>query len=316
MEKGNINFVAIDFETMTPELTSACAVGMVQVVNGVIMQKFYSLIKPYPDERTERNTFVHGITEEMVENAPTWDIVFPVLRSFAQSGCIACHNEGTEANILSRLAEVYNLDMPGYQIIDTMRLLPGNNSLKKMCELMGIEMHDHHDALADATACAEIVLKGAGIDVTHHHYEKPDYKSHKSLTGEVKQPLADEDVANKDNPFFHQKVVITGVFTAFPDREKLAFRLRDCGADINSSISAKTNIVKFLAFFLAVPIILRTFANAYKTIVNYPAGRPLSPMASSRRLFLCLGKSFFQLGKYFFPTGKTDMPNTWRLHEP
>lgn len=112
-----------------------------------------------------------------------------------------------------------------------------------MCELMGIEMHDHHDALADATACAEIVLKGAGIDVTHHHYEKPDYKSHKSLTGEVKQPLADEEINNKDNPFFHQKVVITGVFTAFPDREKLAFRLRDCGADINSSISAKTNIV-------------------------------------------------------------------------
>lgn len=56
MEKGNINFVAIDFETMTPELTSACAVGMVQVVNGVIMQKFYSLIKPYPDERTESET--------------------------------------------------------------------------------------------------------------------------------------------------------------------------------------------------------------------------------------------------------------------
>ena len=137
MEKGNINFVAIDFETMTPELTSACAVGMVQVVNGVIMQKFYSLIKPYPDERTERNTFVHGITEEMVENAPTWDIVFPVLRSFAQSGCIACHNEGTEANILSRLAEVYNIDMPGYQIIDTMQLLPGNNSLKKMCRVDG-----------------------------------------------------------------------------------------------------------------------------------------------------------------------------------
>jgi hypothetical protein len=47
-------------------------------------------------------------------------------------------------------------------------------------------------------------------------------------------------------------------------------------------------LLKFLAFFLAVPNILRTFANANKTIVNYPAGRPLSPMASSRRLFLCL----------------------------
>nr|DAU89859.1 MAG TPA: hypothetical protein [Caudoviricetes sp.] len=44
---------------------------------------------------------------------------------------------------------------------------------------------------------------------------------------------------------------------------------------------------------MAVPNILLTFANAYKMIVVYPARRPLSPMASSRRLFLCLGKSFF-----------------------
>lgn len=42
---------------------------------------------------------------------------------------------------------------------------------------------------------------------------------------------------------------------------------------------------KFPDFYLAVPDFLLTFANAYKTIVNYPAGRPLSPMASSRRLF-------------------------------
>lgn len=59
-------------------------------------------------------------------------------------------------------------------------------------------------------------------------------------------------------------------------------------------------LLKFLAFFLAVPNILLTFANANKTIVNYPAGRPLSPMASSRRLFLCLGKSIFLTGKIIF----------------
>jgi hypothetical protein len=39
-------------------------------------------------------------------------------------------------------------------------------------------------------------------------------------------------------------------------------------------------LLKFLAFFLAVSNILLTFANGYKTIVNYPARRPLSPMAS------------------------------------
>lgn len=36
----------------------------------------------------------------------------------------------------------------------------------------------------------------------------------------------------------------------------------------------KQILLKFLAFFLAVPNILRTFANGYKMIVNYPAGRP------------------------------------------
>jgi hypothetical protein len=32
--------------------------------------------------------------------------------------------------------------------------------------------------------------------------------------------------------------------------------------------------LKFLAFFLAVPDFLLTFANGYKMIVVYPAGRP------------------------------------------
>jgi hypothetical protein len=59
--------------------------------------------------------------------------------------------------------------------------------------------------------------------------------------------------------------------------------------------------LKFPDFYLAVPDFLLTFANAYKTIVIYPARRPLSPMASGRRLFLCLGKSFFLTGKIIFP---------------
>ena len=39
------DFTAIDFETMTAEHTSACAIGIVRVENKVIVQKFYSLIK-------------------------------------------------------------------------------------------------------------------------------------------------------------------------------------------------------------------------------------------------------------------------------
>ncbi len=41
------DFVAIDFETMTPELTSACAIGLVRVHNGVISQNSTHLSNRY-----------------------------------------------------------------------------------------------------------------------------------------------------------------------------------------------------------------------------------------------------------------------------
>ena len=41
-----MNFTAIDFETATGKRSSACAVGIVTVEDGVISDTFYSLIQP------------------------------------------------------------------------------------------------------------------------------------------------------------------------------------------------------------------------------------------------------------------------------
>jgi hypothetical protein len=48
----------------------------------------------------------------------------------------------------------------------------------------------------------------------------------------------------------------------------------------------------FPAKYLAVPNILLTFANGYKTIVNYPARRPFRLWLLSRRLFYAYKVSF------------------------
>lgn len=72
----------------------------------------------------------------------------------------------------------------------------------------------------------------------------PDEKfKDKVLSADTKIPLADDEVVNKETPFFHSKVVLTGNLVAYPVREKLAATLKMYGADINTSISAKTNIV-------------------------------------------------------------------------
>lgn len=70
----------------------------------------------------------------------------------------------------------------------------------------------------------------------------------------------------------------------------------------------KSFISKFLAFFLAVPNILLTFATVYKMIVIYPAGRPFRLWLRSRRLFLCPRVSFSRQREKGVPI--------WRLHEP
>ena len=43
------------------------------------MQEYYTLIKPIPDDREHTNEFVHGITPVMVEDAPNFKKVFPII---------------------------------------------------------------------------------------------------------------------------------------------------------------------------------------------------------------------------------------------
>ena len=63
------------------------------------------------------------------------------------------------------------------------------------------------------------------------------------LSRDAKKPIDASEVANQSTPFFQSRVVITGMLSSFPEREQLALLLRKYGADINTSISGKTNIV-------------------------------------------------------------------------
>ena len=46
----NLSFVAIDFETATGYMESACSVGIVTVTDGIITDEYCSLIQPPENE--------------------------------------------------------------------------------------------------------------------------------------------------------------------------------------------------------------------------------------------------------------------------
>ena len=242
------NFVAVDFETMTPNLTSACSIGLVKVANGVIAQKFYSLIKPIPDDREERNSFIHHLTDEMVENAPTFKDLFPFILRFVGGDTIVCHNKGADLNIFRQCMAYYNLtglNLDDY--IDTLDLY--GQSLDLCCKEKGILLSCHHDALADAEACAKLLLCFDGhISTDLAYYDIKDVMSEegrekRKYVHDTLMPLDEEDVKNRDTIFFQKKVVITGTFENYPVRNELGELLKQLGADMNTSISKKTDIV-------------------------------------------------------------------------
>ena len=240
------NFTAIDFETMTAEATSACAVGLVQVNNGVIMQEYYTLIKPIPDDREHTNEFVHGITPAMVENAPNFKKVFPIIAELIGDNTIVCHNRGADIPILESCMRHYRLSG-----IDTDKNLCTyeltGKSLVDACEEYNISMGCHHNALDDARACANVLLAHSGKIFADVFVMDKKSIAEKKFSQRVKRELLDQlddsEIKNQNTVFFHSNLVITGTFDAYPDRNALAARLQALGADINTAISGKTTVV-------------------------------------------------------------------------
>ena len=238
------NFTALDFETMTAERTSACAIGIVRVENNVIVQKFYSLIKPVPDSRETNNTHVHGITPEMVAKAPSWIDLWPWIKDYFEDQTIVAHNAEFDLDVLDSISDYYGIDFQIKDYVDTMHIT--HMGLSDSCAMSGISLDNHHDALCDATACAQIMLICFGVRPSEPRSTlKQTLKERKlrEVSSETKKPLTAEEVENKNTPFFEKKVVLTGVLNSFPVREELACLLKRYGADINGSISKKTNIV-------------------------------------------------------------------------
>ena len=236
---------AIDFELMTAEHTSVCAVGIACIDNGVMTHKFHSLVKPIPDDRDSNNAWLHGITPEMVENAPTFQEIYPIIKHLIDGRTLVCHKASTEVYALAKIREVLNippLDFTGF--IDTFEAT--STSLEKACVMAGIPVGEHHDALADAIACAKLCMKIHNVEVKEAKPAPVNTKKphpERNIDSKYKEKPDLDKVENKDNAFYGSSLVITGIFKAYPNRNELAKKLQSLGADVNTTISGKTTIV-------------------------------------------------------------------------
>jgi DNA polymerase-3 subunit epsilon len=165
-----MDFTAIDFETATGKRSSACAVGIVTVVGGEIVERFHALIQPPANAYFGMNIAVHGIRPADTVDAPNFGELYPEIRERLQGSVLVAHNEVFDRSVLRRTMEHYGLEYESLGLAArwecTMRIYKAKGfvpyKLNACCDRLGIALQ-HHEALSDAVGCAKLYLQ--------HHQE-------------------------------------------------------------------------------------------------------------------------------------------------
>jgi DNA polymerase III subunit epsilon len=159
-------FVAFDTETSGayPIGDDIVEFGAVKWQNGKITDELQLLIKP----RELMSDFIigiHGITNEMVANAPPMAQVIQQIDSFMHDHILMAHHAPFDLGFLAVDYEKYGLAFPAHPALCTSilsrKLIYGceNHRLQTLVRYLGIEGGTAHRALDDARACLHVGLK-------------------------------------------------------------------------------------------------------------------------------------------------------------
>jgi DNA polymerase-3 subunit epsilon len=160
-----LNFTAIDFETANSSSASACSVGMVKVRDGIVVDKVGWLIRPPLGHDTflEWNTRIHGIVATDVADARLWHEQLADLVAFADGDHLVAHNARFDMGVIAGACTASFVETPSFSYVCSLQVARKTYNLDSYrlpvaAMAAGFEDFAHHDALADAEACAAIMV--------------------------------------------------------------------------------------------------------------------------------------------------------------
>jgi DNA polymerase-3 subunit epsilon len=163
-----LTFAAIDFETANPSSASACAVGVVVVDDDRVVERMDWRIRPPlgHDHFTDWNIRIHGITPDDVVDAASWEEQLEDLVDLVGDRPIVAHNARFDVGVLRAACAVTGAPLPPFDYFCSLAIARRTYALDsyrlpRVADAAGFGEFRHHDALADAEACAAIVLHAA-----------------------------------------------------------------------------------------------------------------------------------------------------------
>jgi DNA polymerase-3 subunit epsilon len=157
-------FMVIDTETngLAGDRCEMTEVGAVLVGGGELHDRWSSLCRTSaPLKRgIQRLT---GISQAMVDSAPSLEDVLPALRGRLENRIMVAHNAPFDRRVLRQAFDRVGLDWPDPPVICTAALaramlpLQPKRGLGVLADALGIEVTLAHRALADAETCARVL---------------------------------------------------------------------------------------------------------------------------------------------------------------
>lgn len=158
-------YVIFDLETtgFSPMQNRIIEIGAAKVKAGEIVDRFSSFVNPdVPIPfRIEKLT---GINDSMVLHAPFIDEVLPEFLAFCQEAVLVAHNAGFDMSFVQENAKrlAIAIDFTYVDTVTLARVLLPNHAkytLDAVAKIVGVSLENHHRAVDDAAATAEIFIK-------------------------------------------------------------------------------------------------------------------------------------------------------------
>ncbi len=160
------SFVAVDLETTgySARNSEIIEIGAVKYYKGQLVDSFETTVHSV-DRVPPKIVEITGLTDADVQAGLPPDEALEKFLRFLGESLVVAHNKGFDLSFLRHHCKKYlGRGLPNSSA-DSMRVaqasLPGlpSYSLKGVCQHMGVELVDHHRALADARASGEIYAR-------------------------------------------------------------------------------------------------------------------------------------------------------------
>jgi DNA polymerase III subunit epsilon len=165
MSLDQLTFTGFDLETAGryPLESEICEIAAIKYRNGQLAETYQTLVRPQMP-MSDEVIAIHGITNEMVANAPRIHEVIADFKKFVEGTYLIAHHAPFDMGFLTVAMEKANIPLPTLPVICSSRLArkiivgSTNHKLQTLIPFLGLEQGTAHRALDDARACLQVGL--------------------------------------------------------------------------------------------------------------------------------------------------------------